>query len=305
MDFLEKPPVKISWRNLKCIAVPILLIICLLFTVGSVGNVARYEQVRTKPLILDVPVTHVDVDYDVENGDDYHAMVSYTYGGKNYTEKYRTFSTEKKAQALVGKTVTIYVDPQSPGDQLSDIKSGGIAQLVGGCGFLVLAILCLRISHRKSYAEVYGWRREAIKKDMLHKTRYSSAEEWLAPAILFLGVAFTHPAAYLDSPFFVLAALVIAIVGVIKLIRKMARIRKVKSDAFVIRRDTFVCKEHIPDDDGPDLYKVTYENENGSWTKTVSLKVYMKASPGDVIDCAYLEGERNPILSHTSSGEYF
>ena len=305
MDYLEKPPLKRKWPIIKCIIVCVLLIICLICTVSSLNNVTRYEKVRTDPLFLNGKITHVDVDYDSENGDDYNAMASYSYNGQKYTVTYRTFGSQKKANALVGQTVTLAVDPEDPGTLVSRLKENGIFGLIFGCIVLAVAVCALRIPHRQSYIKTYGWRREAIKKDMLSKMKRSSGEEWLFPAVLFFGVGLKHSDTYLQGFVWNLIFLVIGVVGVVKLIRKLKRIHRVKSDAFVIRRDRFVSRETILNDEGPDRYQVTYENENRKWTKFVSYIVYNKAKPGDVIESVYLEGIGDPILHYSSCGESF
>lgn len=305
MDFLKKPPLKRKWTLIKCMIVCVLLVICLICTFSSLNNVTRYEKGRINPLILNGKITHVDVDYDSENLDDYHAMASYSYDGKKYTAIYRTFKSERKANALIGQTVTLAVDPEDPGMLLSELRGNGMFGLIFSCILLALAVCVLRTSHRESYIKTYGWRREAIKKDMLSKMKRSSGEEWLFPAVLFFCVGLKCPDTYLQSFGWKLVFLVIGVAGVVKLIRKLKRIHRVKSDAYVIRRDRFVSRETILNDEGPDSYQVTYENENGRWTKFVSYGVYQKAEPGDMIESVYLEGFNAPILSYSSCGESF
>ena len=305
MDFLEKPPLKRKWTIFKCFIVCVLLGIWLIYTVSSLNNVTRYENVRTDPLILNGKITHVDVDYDTENGDDFHAMASYSYDGRKYTAIYRTFKSQKKANVLIGQTVTLAVDPEDPGTLISQLKGDGIFDLIFGCIVLAVAVCVLRTSHRESYIKTYGLRREAIKKDLLSKMKHSSGEEWLFPAVLFFGVGLKHPDTYLQGFVQVLIFLVIGGVGVIKIIRKLGRIHRIKSDAFVIRRGKFVSRKRIPDDDGPDRYEVTCENENGRWTKCVSKRVYLKAEPETVIESVYLDGVKKPIMHFSSYGESF
>ena len=161
------------------------------------------------------------------------------------------------------------------------------------------------ISGEKIGADTYGWRREAIKKDIRQKLYKQPGEELLLMAAFYLGISAAHPTVYLNRPFFTVIAVVIAVVGMIQLKRKLGALRKVNADAFVLRRDVFVSKEIITDSEDPDVHKVTYENENGRWTRTVSRKIYNQASEGDVIESVYLEGERTPILNRASSGAVF
>lgn len=305
MDYLEKPPIIIPKLLFKCVMIPLLLLVAAILTGVSVKYARNYETVKANPLVLDVAVTHVDVDYDADNGDDYHAMVEYVYNGVKYIGKYKTFSTEKKAQNLVGKQVTIYVDPQNPGEQLGEIRSDGNVLLIIACVMVFLAGLCFRIRHRPSCVDTYGWRREAIRKDIIYKYANSASEEMIAAVFLFYAVAATHPSTYLRFSIGHVFGLVFLLVGLMKLLHKLKNLKKAKNREIVLRQATVVSREIIPDSEGPDTYKITYKSDSGLWTQNVSQKVYDQASVGNIIEAAYLEGDRIPCLSRTTHGDVF
>lgn len=305
MDYLDKPPRKKAWFLFKCIIVPLLIGVCLILTGEMVKQANRYLRVEQDPLALDVVISYVDVDYDTENGDDYNAMVVYTCSGVKYERVYRTFSNEREARELVGRTVTILVDPESPGDMLERIGESGKSYLLFACIFLYIAVLCLNIRHRPTYVETHGWRREAVKKDILRNLRYAPGDFILVPIVYFYAAAAFYPRLYLQPSVGDMIALAVALVALSAGFSKRSRLKKAKNDAIILRRDIFVSKDVIPDTDGPDTYTVTYENERSRWTRQVPQKVYEAASEGDVIESAYLEGETKPVLNHTVHGESF
>ena len=305
MEFLEKTPVKKVGLVFKCIFPVVMLCIFLLLLGDAVTAAKRYQQVVENPLVLDVQVTHVDVDIDTDNGNDYHAMVTYVHNGMEYVESYDVFSSEGKARELIGKQVRIFLDPENPGDQLSEIAYEAVRMLLLGCLVLLLAALCMRVRHRESYVDTYGWRREAVKKDVLRKLRFSGGDIVLLPIAFYYCVASFFPTVYLRPSFGHWIALVVFVFGLYALKNKIVRLRKAKNDAFTIRWDKFDSKDINTDSDGPDTYSITYKNGENYWTRQVSKKVYESAAEGDMIQSAYLHGEKRPVLNAHCHGKSF
>lgn len=134
------------------------------------------------------------------------------------------------------------MDPENPGERLSEINENGRIKLFLGSIFLMVAVSVLRTSHRKSYIDTYGWRRDAIKKDIRNKICRSPAEERIIMVIYYFSVASVHPAFYLKTSVLNQIVLAVAVVGMVKLVRKLVALKKVNSDAFVVRRDTCTWK---------------------------------------------------------------
>ena len=99
LEHLEKPPIRKPVFLLKCILGPILLIIIAFLTSTCVQEGLRYRTVTADPLTLEAYITHVETIIDTDNGDDYDAMMRYSYGGETYVDTYRRFSRESGRRA--------------------------------------------------------------------------------------------------------------------------------------------------------------------------------------------------------------
>ena len=304
MEHLDKTPIRNGVVGLKLFLGSIILIIIVILTSNCVGEALRYRSVTTNPLTLQAYITHVETIIDTDNGDDYDAMMKYSYGGQTYVDTYRRFSREEEAQMLVGKTVTIRVDPNAPGETLEEIQDDGGDSLFFASLLLAGLVVLLRLPNRESYVKTYGWRREAVKKDMISRiisTDLSSV--FLAPILLYYSVTFCFAEVYFQLSFGDAIALCFAVGSLYLLWQCFGRLRMIHQDLFRLSKDTFVSKRISEDSDGHDTYYVSYENSGRIWEKSVKGKVYEEAGAGDVIDTAYILGETMPVLSRSHHGE--
>lgn len=300
MEHLEKPPIRKGIIGLKLILGSILLVIIAFLASTCVGEALRYRSVTANPLTLQADITHVETIIDTENGNDYDAMMKYSYNGMTYVDTYRTFSREAEAEMLVGKTFTIRVDPNSPGDTLEEVQSDGGDKLLFASLFLAGLVVLLRLPNRESYVKTYGWRREAVKKDMVSLLLSTDASGvLLAPILLYYSVTFCFADVYFQPSFGDAFALCMAVFSLYLLWQNVSRLKLIHQDLIRLSRDTFVSKRIVEDSDGPDTYYVTYENSGRIWEKSVKRKIYDAAGQGDVVETAYIVGETRPVLSYS------
>lgn len=300
MEHLDKPPIRKGIVGLKLILGSILLLIIAFLTSACIREALRYRTVTADPLTLHAVITHVETIIDTENGDDYDAMMRYSYGGKTYVDTYRRFSREEEAEMLVGRTVTIRVDPNAPGETLEEMQDDGGDRLLFASLLLAGLVVLLRISNRESYVKTYGWRREAVKKYMISRiVSTDMSGVLLAPILLYYCVTFCFADVYFQPSFGDAFALCMAALSLYLLWKCIDRLRLIHQDLFRLSRDNFVSKRIVEDSDGPDTYYVTYENSGRIWEKSVKWKVYNATGQGDVIETAYIVGETSPVLSYS------
>lgn len=306
MEHLEKTPIRKPIVVLKCILGPILLIIIAFLTSTCVQEALRFRSVTSDPLTLQAYITHVETIIDTENGDAYDAMMRYSYGGETYVDTYRRFSREAEAELLVGKTVTIRVDPDSPGTTLEEMQSDGTERLLFAALFMAGLVVLLQLPNRESYVQTYGWRREAVKKDMISSIVSTEVSGiLLMPILLYYSVTFCFADVYFQPSFGDVIALCFGAASLYLLWQYIGRLRLIHQDLIRLSKDTFVSKRIDVDYDGPDTYYVTYENSGRIWEQKVKRKVYEAAGEGTVIDTAYIVGETRPVLSRSHHGDTF
>ena len=300
MDTLQKPEIKKLALLIKCLLCSVLVFFAVGLSVKSVKDALRYRVASENPLTIQAQVTHVKTVVDTENGDSYVAMIKYSHGGIEYTDKYKSFNREEDARMLVDLAVTIQVDTKSPGDTLEEIKKGGKDEIFFGSVLLLFGLWLLSISHRRTYVQAYGWRREAAKKDMIrHIWVYESCYMIIIPIILYYSVVFYFAEVYFKISFGDIIAWLIALLSVVSLLKCIRRLKLVHQDRFYLCRDVFVSKQIVTDSEEGDTYYVTYRNSKGTWEKRVNKKIYSHACEGDTIDSAYLEAEKKPVLSYS------
>lgn len=298
MGYYEKPAIKRQTVIWKCVLGVILGCIAVFFLLESVSAYGRYREVVDDAITIQAVITHVEVDIDVDNGDTYDAMMRYEYDGVVYTDIYKNYGSEREARSMVNKTVTIQVDPGSPGDTLEEINSSGDRYLFLGAVVIGCLLLLLTRRHREDYVQTYGWNRETVKKDLVrHICSNNKCYIVLIPALVYYAVVLAFSDVYRLG---VLDALLggtslIAVWFLLKLVRRMNLVR---NDRFYLCRDTLINKEDLSDSDSS-CYRITYQNSEKTWHKYVSYKVYMTARVGDTFESARLEGEKAPVLTYS------
>ena len=306
MDKVDKPAIFKVRFLVKCILVPVLLLCSLTTAWSTIVLAMRYRLACEDALTLQADITHVETIYDSE-GDVYDAMMRYSCNGRTYTDAYRRFSREADAKAFVGSSVTIQVDPRSPDDTLEEIHESVNGGLLFAAILMALAMLVLvKITHRATYVQTYGWRREAVRRDMFRRILKESTCSWLLPAMtLYFAVAICFQDACLNWSIRNVILGLAAAGSLASLVKCIVRLRKLSRDQFYTRRDSFVSKRIYTESDDCDTHYVTYRNSNGVWEKQVKPKVYHAAREGEQIDSAYLEGETTPVLSFSGTRDLF
>lgn len=295
---LAKPPIRKWTFIIKCVLGLILGFFAVRCVYSSVATADRYRVVSEYAVETQAVITHIETVTDTENGDSYNAMMRYRYEGKTYTGMYQNYSRSNDAKAMVGKTVTIYIDPTSPGDTMKEILDSGRSNMAIGAGLLVFFMMLISIRHRNNYVQTYGWNSETVKKDMIRyiwiRSKFYVA---LVPTLVYFAVKLTSMDVY--KPFWgdllFLIPMVISLLFVPRFIR---RLRMLHRDQFYMTRDTFVSKEEVSDSESTS-YFVTYRSRNGTWRKTVDYHVYRTAQEGDTVESAFLDGEKKPVLSYS------
>lgn len=295
-----KPAIRKWPFIIKCVLGLILGFFAVGCIYSSVATADRYRVVSEYAVEIQAVITHVETVTDTENGDTYDAMMRYRYEGKTYTGMYQNYSRSKDANAMVGETVTIYIDPTSPGDTMKEILNSGRSNMTIGAGLLVFFMMLISIRHRHDHVQTYGWHRETVKKDMIRYI-WSGSKFYVAlvPTLVYFAVKLTSLDVYelFWGDLLFLIPMVISLLFVPRFIR---RLRMVHRDQFYMTRDTFVSKEEDSDSESTSYY-VTYRNRNGTWKKSVSYRYYLGVREGDTVESAFLEGEKKPVLSYSGN----
>ena len=296
MDILEKPPVRKGLQIVKWIL--ILSLCCggiLLLQVGYT-ECLRYFSVCDKAVSVQAVVTEIREDWDSETGIDYDIYVSYTYRGTRYTDHYDTLRSRKKADAMLGKEVTVTINPEDPTEQLKDIKSNCDMYLLFGGLLLMCGIFCAGLHSHKWGVEVSGWYQEVIFQDLRGKALRGSAF-WcglFCVAVVWLSMYLLWPEVY-HVLFAVLGGIAL-VTGTVLLAFWVRRLRLIDNRQYIVGRDELVNKTVHKDSDGTTYY-LHYTDGQKEWKRSVTKKKYNAAQVGTVIETVRLKKGRRPYLS--------
>ena len=296
MDILEKPPARKGLQIVKWIL--ILSLCCggiLLLQVGYKESL-RYFSVCDKAVSVQAVVTEIREDWDSETGTEYELYVSYTYRGTQYTDHYDTLRSRKKAEAMLGKEVTVTINPEDPTEQLKDIKSNCDMYLLFGGLLLMCGIFCVGLHSHKWGVEVSGWYQEVIYQDLRGKALRGSAF-WLGlfcVAAVWLAMYLLWPEVY-HVLFAVLGGIAL-VTGTVLLILWVRRLRLIDNRQYIVGRDELVNKTVHKDSDGTTYY-LHYTDGQKEWKRSVTKKKYNAAQVGAVIETVRLKKGRRPYLS--------
>ena len=296
MDILEKPPVR---RGLQIVKWILILSLCcggiLLLNAGYKESL-RYFSVCDKAVSVQAVVTEIREDWDSETGTEYELYVSYTYRGTQYTDHYDTLRSRKKAEAMLGKEVTVTINPEDPTEQLKDIKSNCDMYLLFGGLLLMCGIFCAGLHSHKWGVEVSGWYQEVIYQDLRGKALRGSAF-WLGlfcVAAVWLAMYLLWPEVY-HVLFAVLGGIAV-VTGTVLLAFWVRRLRLIDNRQYIVGRDELVNKTVHKDSDGTTYY-LHYTDGQKEWKRSVTKKKYNAAQVGTVIETVRLKKGRRPYLS--------
>lgn len=297
MELLEKPPVRRGLQIIKWILILALCFGgCLLLKAGYEEGL-RYLSVRNKAVSVQAVVSSVEEDWDSESGTDYHLYVSYAYCGNPYTDHYDTYSSKKKANAMLGEAVTITINPERPTEQVKEIRSGSDAYVLF-CGILLMCgVFCMGLREREWGVAVSGWYPEVIFQDVRGKALRGSVF-WLGlfcAGAVWLLFRCLRPQVY--SGIFTVLGAAALITGTLLLVGWIRRLRLIDNRQYIVGRDTLVNKTTEKDSDGDDTYCLHYTNGQKEWKRSVIKKKYNAAQVGTVIETVRLKQGHRPYLS--------
>ena len=300
MDILEKPPVRKGLQIVKWILILSLCCGGILLLAISYKESLRYFSVRNKAVSVQAVVIEVVEVWDSETGIDYDIYVSYTYRGTRYTDHYDTLSSKKKAEAMLGKEVTVTINPEDPTEQLKDIRSNCDMFLLFGGILLMCGIFCAGLHCHKWGAEVSGWYQEVIYQDIRSKVLRGSAF-WIGLfciAAIWLAMYLLWPEVY----HFLFAALggIALVTGTVLLALWIGRLRLIDNRQYIVGRDELVNKTVHKDSDGTTYY-LHYTNGQKEWKRSVTPKKYAASQVGTVIETVRLKEKGRPYLCFSRS----
>lgn len=300
MEIIGKPPVRKGLWIVKWILILLLCLGGILLLNMGYHESLRYLSVQQKAVTLPAVVTQVEEDWDSENGTYYVLYVSYTYRGTQYTDHYDTLRSKKKANDMLGKEVTITINPEKPTEQLRNIRSNCDAFVLFGGLLLMCGIFCAGLRSRKWCVEVYGWYQENIYQDLRGKVLRGSAF-WIGLfciAAVWLAVYLLRPKVY--SAIFAALGVIALVTGVILLVCWIRRLRLIENRQCIIGRDVLVNKTVDKDSDGTTYY-LHYSSGQKEWKRSVMPKKYAAAQIGTVIETVRLKEKGRPYLCFSRS----
>ena len=298
MDILNKPAIRKFPLIAKCLLGLGLAVFTVFSILDSLSTAQKYRELMDDAVSVDAVITHVETEYDPD-GDTYDAMMKYKFDGVTYTDTYRNYSSRRDAEDMVGRTVTIEVNPWSPSEEMREIRGDGRSVLMNAAIGLCLFLLTLGIRHRCGYVEDYGWNRETVKKDLIrHIWRKSKFYCFMLPIVMWFLVGLWYPEVYLGDTLGDIIGVCILLICCWRLVCFIKKLRLVYQDRFFLTRDTLVKKEDLSDSES-NYYRVTYRGSNGVWSKKVSYGVYKNAREGDIFESVYMEGGKKPALSYS------
>lgn len=296
MEILEKPPVRKGLRIVKWILIFSLCCGGILLLAISYKESLRYFSVRDKAVSVQAVVIEVVEVWDSETGIDYDIYVSYTYRGTRYTDHYDTLSSKKKAEAMLGKEVTVTINPEDPTEQLKDIRSNCDMYLLFGGLLLMCGVFCAALHCHKWGVEVNGWYQEVIYQDLRGKALRGSAF-WIGLfciAAPWLLMYLLWPEVY-HFLFAVLGGIAL-VTGLVLLALWIGRLRLIENRQYIVGKDELVNKTVHKDSDGTTYY-LHYTDGQKEWKRSVMKKKYNAAQVGTVIETVRLKKGRQPYLS--------
>ena len=297
MEYGNRPPLRIGATVAKWLLILILTTLGLSLLQFSRGEYRRYTHVYKRGVTVSGEAYRIEEEEDSEGDTDYYLRIRYTYGGREYNTRYpKTYASRASAEKLLGQMLEVTVNPDSPGEKISEIRASvrGTA-IVSGLA-LSIACSCLFIRQRKYWFEVYGWRREYVLPDMQRKMRADlQTSVWLLTTGTWLiTVHFMYAVVFEGFILFALGLAALILGG--KQTKKQLRYRDAFRDGqYVFSRDTLVSKKMESDSDST-YYRLYYSGGQTAWHTNVSKKKYDAAREGDVAETVRFPWEKRPYL---------
>ena len=257
---------------------------------------------ESKAVTLQAVITDVVEEGNSDDGYDYAQYVTYVYNGNQYKDRYDSLSNSKKAEAMLGKTVSITINPENPTEQLDEISARCDRDLMISVIFMMAGIFCADIRARKWRVEVQGWYPETVFRDARAKAR-RNASRWIGllfAAGMWLTMYWRWP--MLNRYLFILAGGAALVFGCVDLVRWIQVLRRVENQQYILGRDTLVHKSVDSDLDSTS-YFLHYVNGKDEWKRCVSRKKYLAAQEGTAIETMRLQEKGRPYLCFSRSDQ--
>lgn len=300
VDILDKPP-KRKWLFLrKYLWIILFSILGIALTTGGYSEGQRYQVVQQKAVTVTAEVTHYEEDWDSENGKEYDTYMSYSYNGHTYTKHYKTYGSERKAAAVIGKTLQLQINPEKPSEQVEDVQTNSAAMYIFGAWLLGLSVLFCGVRQREYYTTSFGWLRRNVEADLKVLMR-GRASAWLfcfIAAVVLAGAWYVHRHAFVA-----IAAGVFLVIGIIYLPFWLRSWRLVRNGDFHMSNVVLVDKKEKSDSEGGTNYLLYFSDCGNSFKRHTNRRQYNVTRIGDLWETVYLGRGKRPIFMYSKTSK--
>lgn len=270
--------------------------------IDSVSSMEHYLRVKEKGISVEATVVRHE-QYQSDDETRYRSYVSYRVEGTSYENiRYENKGSEKNLTP-VGSQVVLKVSPEDPSVQLSELKASWTGMFFGIPVTMALLIMFWNqfLSSRRSKGNPGMPDEQTIRRDSLLTvcSRFQPYFWFLAAAswgFMRWRYGGTLPD-WLLVP--MLGACGLWIWAAIRGVRDLVSILRGEP---VLRRDVLVSKLYRYNDEGSDLYQLTFRGENGTWKRRTTEFYYNHTAEGDTVQAVYLPTRKKPLLHYDKFG---
>lgn len=296
MEFEKRPPVRKGIVLAKWLLILILTVLGAALLLYSRAEYDRYVDVSARAVTLTGEAYKIVEEEDSEGDTDYFIHVRYTYQGREYTTRYpETYGSRNRAEKLLGQMLEVTVNPDAPGEKISEIRSTvRMTAIISGL-LLSIACSCLFIRQRKYWYEACGWQREYVLKDMKRKLR----ADWQKPVWLLttgtwlIAVSFIYSAVF--EGLMPLWGALVLVLGAMAVKKQLDYRSAFLREEYRFSRETLIRKEEDSDSDGT-TYWLHYAGNQNAWREPVSRKKFLAAREGDLVEAVRFPEDKSPYL---------
>ena len=267
----------------------------------------HYRRVYQKPLEVEAVVAYHEVESDSEGSDDYLSYLSYTVNGVKYTGVLYENKGSKSSLTPVGTQVTIQVSPENPGKTLSSIrkKAANTIYFTFAILFVSISLLLKRLITR---GQTKGMRHKPDSETVERDARLQIWGDFRWKLYLLVCVGLGVMCLYYPMIFKEDAAQPImgisAVLLVIRSVKLCRMLGCLKRQEYRLMRNELINKSVHEDSDSGTTYTLQFGNEQGSWSKNVSLEVFNRVEVGQAVYALYFsEQDKKPFLHYDENGD--
>lgn len=288
---------KTGWRHNAAgiwIFTVILAAISVVFLSLSVARGIEYNRVMpSAPTVEAEAYEYREVD---DEGDtDYRVYVRFAYEGKNYSVGYATHEDRDKAEAMLGKTVKLHINPENPVEQIEDIQGNMVMFAFTSLPFWLFAVILLFERKRNLYIDTYGFKTEYIQIDLKRQLLFNAAfwVAFLSGSIVLLVLWIFFPLVFRNGW---IGTVFGAVISVLLYLRWRKDVRRVREGQYYRSHQT-VYDMKIDSGGDSTTYDLYLTNGVHQWRKQVSKKKFNATDIGDTAQTVFLQGDSQPFLS--------